>query len=465
MTGVTIDKGRSGPTTPEGTRSYWHKEPSTVLLGHRTTQKLPTTADVIVVGSGITGAFAAREVANGSRSVLLLEAREACWGATGRNGGNCQPMVYGSKPSIARFELGTYDFLKDLIARHKIPCDWRTVGGVHGIFDEDVLEAVEKIIDRLQTSHPDLAEKAILVKDERGRRALRVPQARAAVYQPVAAKLWPYKLVAWVLESLLKEFPDTFNMQTNTPVEFLQHADDKWIVHTSRGQVAANDVLLASNAYTSWLLPKMTGIITPVRGQIVGLTPPPGGIPLEHSHVWAKGGNEDYLVQRDDDGILILGGERCVAAGAEEGIWDDSHVNADIGRKLRRQLGQSVKLRAPGQEERKRLDAQYEWTGIMGYVNDGHPWVGRVPTELGGERDSNGHGHLWISAGYSGHGMTAAARCGVRVAEMIVGKEASFDLPKEYEASEERARRARRANGMGVGRMSFVDELRALLEE
>lgn len=371
-------------------------------------------------------------------------------------------MVYGSKPSIARFELGTYDFLKDFIARNKIPCDWHTVGGVHGIFDDDVLAAVEKIIEQLKTSHPDLAEKAILVKDERGRRALRVPQACAAVYQPHAAKLWPYKLVAWVLESLLREFPDTFNMQTNTPVEYLQHSDDRWIVHTRRGQVAAKDVLLASNAYTSCLLPKMTGIITPVRAQIVGLTPPTGDVPLEHTHVWARGRNEDYLIQRDGDGILILGGERYAASGAEEGIWDDGSVNADVGRKLRHELGQSLKLRGPDHEERSQLDAQYEWTGIMGYVNDGHPWVGRVPTEFGGERDSSGDGHLWISAGYNGHGMTAAARCGVRVAEMIVGKEASFDLPIEYEASAERAERARRLVG---GRLSFVDELRALLED
>ncbi|KAK8915040.1 hypothetical protein H634G_08343 [Metarhizium anisopliae BRIP 53293] len=462
MTGTTLEKGQSGLPTPDSTHSYWHREPSAVLLGHRTTEKLPPAADVIVVGSGITGAFAARELANEGRNVLLLEAREACWGATGRNGGHCQPMVYGSKPSIARFELGTYDFLKDFIARNKIPCDWHTVGGVHGIFDDDVLAAVEKIIEQLKTSHPDLAEKAILVKDERGRRALRVPQACAAVYQPHAAKLWPYKLVAWVLESLLREFPDTFNMQTNTPVEYLQHSDDRWIVHTRRGQVAAKDVLLASNAYTSCLLPKMTGIITPVRAQIVGLTPPTGDVPLEHTHVWARGRNEDYLIQRDGDGILILGGERYAASGAEEGIWDDGSVNADVGRKLRHELGQSLKLRGPDHEERSQLDAQYEWTGIMGYVNDGHPWVGRVPTEFGGERDSSGDGHLWISAGYNGHGMTAAARCGVRVAEMIVGKEASFDLPIEYEASAERAERARRLVG---GRLSFVDELRALLED
>jgi hypothetical protein len=84
MTGKTLEKGQSGLPTPDSTHSYWHKDPSTILLGHRTTNQLPATADVVVIGSGMTGAFAARELAKGGRGVLLLEAREACWGATGR---------------------------------------------------------------------------------------------------------------------------------------------------------------------------------------------------------------------------------------------------------------------------------------------------------------------------------------------------------------------------------------------
>jgi hypothetical protein len=70
--------------TPDSTHSYWHREPSKKLLNHRTTKDLPATADVLVVGSGISGAFAARELVAGGRSVVMLEAREACWGATGR---------------------------------------------------------------------------------------------------------------------------------------------------------------------------------------------------------------------------------------------------------------------------------------------------------------------------------------------------------------------------------------------
>ena len=76
--------------TPKSTASFWHSEPSKFLLGHRTTADLPSEADIVIIGSGITGASAARFLAEDDRakglSIVMLEAREACWGATGRVG-------------------------------------------------------------------------------------------------------------------------------------------------------------------------------------------------------------------------------------------------------------------------------------------------------------------------------------------------------------------------------------------
>jgi ribulose 1,5-bisphosphate synthetase/thiazole synthase len=56
------------------------------LIGFRSTENLPEYADVVVVGCGITGANAARFLTkqNGELDVCVVEAREVCWGATGR---------------------------------------------------------------------------------------------------------------------------------------------------------------------------------------------------------------------------------------------------------------------------------------------------------------------------------------------------------------------------------------------
>jgi hypothetical protein len=54
--------------TPTSTNSFWHSEPNEFLLGHRTTEKLPAEADIVIVGSGITGTSAARYLAEDDRA-------------------------------------------------------------------------------------------------------------------------------------------------------------------------------------------------------------------------------------------------------------------------------------------------------------------------------------------------------------------------------------------------------------
>lgn len=80
--------GQASLPTPNSTKSFWHSDPSKILLGHRTTPSLPTKADIVIIGSGISGASAAYHVTEESYgknlNIVMLEAREACWGATGR---------------------------------------------------------------------------------------------------------------------------------------------------------------------------------------------------------------------------------------------------------------------------------------------------------------------------------------------------------------------------------------------
>lgn len=87
MTGSNTS-GRASLPTPNSTKSYWHRDPSKVLFGHRTTASLPSNTDIVIIGSGVSGASAAhyiRENDQGKKQdIVMLEAREACWGATGR---------------------------------------------------------------------------------------------------------------------------------------------------------------------------------------------------------------------------------------------------------------------------------------------------------------------------------------------------------------------------------------------
>src|ERR1700694_555956 len=94
-------------------------------------------ADVVVVGGGFTGLSTALHLAERGVGVLLLEAEEPGWGASGRNGGQVNPGLKHDPDEVERRfgnDLGgrmnalagaASGFVFDLIQRHGIRCDAR----------------------------------------------------------------------------------------------------------------------------------------------------------------------------------------------------------------------------------------------------------------------------------------------------------------------------------------------------
>jgi glycine/D-amino acid oxidase-like deaminating enzyme len=381
-----------------------------------------------------------------------------------QNGGHCQPAIWDAPPDIARFELSTFHLIQSLIEQHSIACDWHVVGGMHAIYSPLVLAAAKRRIAELE-QHGDLKGKAILIQDPIKLAAAHMPNALAAVYQPNAAKLWPYKLISWILEDLLATSSDKFCLRTRTPVTFLRRdtASPTWRVETPHGAVSAKQVLFATNAYTPHLLPSLAQVVVPVRAQIAVLEPVKDVVSLEHTYVWTKGADHQYLIQRGPDdgenekGVLIFGGERFSAPGGEEGIYHDDVVHPAISAALCKGIHDALHFPSDqGQETPLQLTS--EWTGIMGYSRDGGPWVGPVPSSLweveglstatnGGSTDEDWSTGLFVSAGYTGHGMPVAAQCGIKVAEMMLGRigrhaeqqgHGHAPLPKEWLVSQAR---------------------------
>lgn len=82
---IPVSLPRASPTT-----SYW-QDPPDAIADLRTTEDLPESADIVIIGSGITGAAVAWNLLQNAPverkpKILMLEARQACSGATGRNG-------------------------------------------------------------------------------------------------------------------------------------------------------------------------------------------------------------------------------------------------------------------------------------------------------------------------------------------------------------------------------------------
>ena len=74
-----------------------------------------TRSDVIVVGGGFTGLSAALDLAQQDAKVVVLEAEEPGWGASGRNGGQVNPGLKHDPDVVER------DFGADLGGRMRLP--------------------------------------------------------------------------------------------------------------------------------------------------------------------------------------------------------------------------------------------------------------------------------------------------------------------------------------------------------
>jgi glycine/D-amino acid oxidase-like deaminating enzyme len=245
--------------------------------------------------------------------------------------------------------------------------------------------------------------------------------------------LWPYKYVAWILKKLIND--KKLNLQTNTPVERIESitsSSARFKIHTPRGTVLAKHVLLATNAYTSHLLPSFADLIVPVRETMTALIPPPAmKTLLPHTYGFVGFGPDpnpnatEYLIQRPFSGVanpkghLMLGGGRIAAATLPSvGEADDSVLDPSVVEFLQGALPQSLEL-GPGTTAAaaaERLDADMAWTGIWAASRDEMPWVGRVRPGL------------WLCAAYTGHGMPNATLCARAVVRLIVADEKGEDV-------------------------------------
>lgn len=118
------------------TETFWQEEPHE-LHNHRSTEALPEHTDILIIGAGYAGVSTAYHlVKETKKSITILEARGACSGATGRNGGHLRPDLYGHIPTyidragaeagaeIAKFEIAHVQAIKKVVEEEKIDCDF-----------------------------------------------------------------------------------------------------------------------------------------------------------------------------------------------------------------------------------------------------------------------------------------------------------------------------------------------------
>ncbi|KAK2059741.1 FAD dependent oxidoreductase [Colletotrichum caudatum] len=432
---------------PNAIKPYWRQELHP-LDSHQSSETLPAEQDIVIIGAGYAGAALAyyllNDVEESSRStVTILEAREACSGATARNGGHVRPDLFAGLPSrikkfgqkaadeVALFELANFHAVRDLVREENIDCDFRVTTSMAVVRDESLAREMKDSLDDLLKRGSPTA-KLIHYVDGKAAETFSSVKGAAAAFSFEAGSIWPYKLVLFLLSLAVKKGAQ---LHTHTPVTKVSETQENgfWNVTTPRGTIRAKTVLYASNGYTSTILPEYKNRIIPVRGICSHIAVPDGTtyphLPMTFS--LRHGPNLfDYQVTRPDGSIVVGGARVKVIPRVEEwyNVWDYSKLIEPAAHYFDDYMQRNFR----GWED-SGAEVDSIWTGIMGYTNDLFPHAGSVPSKPG----------QYICAGFNGHGMSYILLTARGVAK-IVRENVPFSqsgIPRLFETSERRLQR------------------------
>ncbi|KAL3472047.1 FAD dependent oxidoreductase [Aspergillus californicus] len=409
---------------PNSITPFWRSEPDSID-NHRSTEALPETSDIVVIGAGYAGASTTFHILEqcdpSSRpSVVILEARQACSGATGRNGGHLKPDVYNAITTFAQrygfeaaaemaaFETAHVPAIQSLVEQENIACDLQVTQAHDVQLDEKHTAKLRNGYEALLANGSVVTKTATYTSGKEAEKVSGVKGANSC-FTYKAGSLWPYKLIAHLLKMAVAK---GVNLQTNTPVQSVSQTQDGegyWTIKTARGSIRAKQVIFSSNAYTSAIAPEYKGKIIPVRGICSRIaTPNPPTPRLNSSYVVRiKEGIYEYLIPRPDGSIIVGGARSTYVHNLHD--WYDVTDDSQLITSAAHHFDGYMQKHFHGWEDSGAYTDRV-WTGIMGYTTDSLPHVGQVPGKAG----------QFVIAGFNGHGMPQIFLSGKGVAEMVV---------------------------------------------
>ncbi len=365
-------------------------------------------AEVVVVGGGITGLSTALHLAEQGMTVVLLEAHEPGWGASGRNGGQVNPGLKQDPDTVERDfgpDLGARmnalagaapAFVFDLIERHAIRCDARQNGTLRAAITATHAARVRACTEQwLRRNAPvDYLDASAVGRLTGTDRYL------GAMLDRRGGDLNPLSFARGLARAAITAGAAVHGA---TSVSGLTRSDDRWRVHTARGTITAEHVVLATNGYTDSLWPRLRHTIVPLFGAIAASAPLSDAIAsrvMPSRAVLYESGAITVYYRLDAGQRLLIGGRgpmREVGAAAE----------------IRHLLAYARRLWP--------IVADVQWT---------HAWGGRLAMT----RDHYPHIHepargVLACLGYNGRGVAMATAMGAQLARRIAHPLAPFDMP------------------------------------
>lgn len=365
--------------------------------------------DVAIVGAGYTGLSTALHLAEKGVSVCVLEANEPGWGASGRNGGQVNPtlkydpdqlvQMYGAERAEPLIDTvsNSADLVFDLIKRHEIDCSPVRKGWMQVSYSDKGVAGLHARADQwARRGVPVQCLDASAVATRMGSEAFAGGwlDGRAGAIQPLA---YARGLVRAALAAGVR-------IHGQSAVTELQRQGSGWQVQTACGaQVTADQVVLATNGYSSNLWPGMAQSILAANSFIVATKPLSGSVAdsiLLGQETVSTSQRLLLYFRKDAYGRLLMGGR---------GLFNDPTGPTDFAH-LERSLALLFPQLGP-------LEFEYHWAGRIAITRDFMPHVHEPAPGL------------TLALGCNGRGIALCTSLGQQLAGRLCDNRAAFAYP------------------------------------
>ncbi len=368
---------------------------------------LPRRAEVAVVGAGIAGCSIAYALARRGVRVSIVERETVAAGASGKNDGQLlleaaefysrmtETLGRDRARAVLQFKVMSQDALAAFLAEKRLETEveWSRRGCyflASSPPEERELRASCRLLaeDGFGVEWHDAAEV---------RRRVGAGAFSGGLFVPNDALVNPLKLTRAIFDEALRAGA---TYTGSCPVREVRDG----LLVTERGELAAEIIVLATNAWTGTLIGRRD-LIWPIRGQILSTSPLPPFLEVGCS---TNFGYEYWRQTRD--GRIMAGGFRWTDEEREKGT--DLALNDAIQKRIEEFVLTLYRERAA------ELCIEHRWCGIMGFSIDGLPLVGPLP----------GRPLVWLAGGFTGYGMSYGFGVGEAIAELITEGRTRFPI-------------------------------------
>ncbi len=255
----------------KNTPYWWEKTPRPIIKEI----DLPEETEVAVIGSGYTGLCTAIQTSRNGLDTVVLDAQDAGWGGSSRNGGQVSTSLkpsfkelshkYGEERAreLLKEGINALKWIGDFIQEEKIDCDFKRTGRFYGAHSLSQFKQLEK---KIREQPEGLQMDVNLVSKSQQHTEIGSDFYHGGIVHPYHASLDPARFHRGLLERALT---GGTQIKTKCAVKKIEKKGEVFLLQTEAGTMTARQVVVATSGYTGAATPWHRRRVIPIGSYII----------------------------------------------------------------------------------------------------------------------------------------------------------------------------------------------------